>query len=185
MSLLIHIDVKNKLVLRPACVHLCPELSVLSEKELMVIILVYDNYSVLRRYNEADRIRRAILMIFDDNEPKLLDALEKRPPHDRITVAVEAYKSLQYDPKIELANAYQKKIDSLTSSLERETGPTAISNILKSISELRKNKLALETEVANEVIEQGKIKGDQELSYLEELQSNRKRYELLTRKKTA
>lgn len=185
MSYLIAIDPKENVILRPSCVKLCPELSVLSEKELLVIILAFDYHSIYKRYNEADRIRRAIIHVFGDNEPKLLDALEKRPPHDRITVAVEAYKSLQYDNKEELIIAYQRKIDSLTSSLDGETGPTAIKNILNSISELRKNKLALETEVANEVIEQGKIKGDQELSYVEEMQASKKRYELVTRKKAA
>jgi len=86
-----------------------------------------------------DRIRRAILQIFDDNSPKLLDALENPQPNHRITNAVNAYKSLQYDPKTELALAYQRKIDSLQELLEGENGPTAISNILKSIAELRKS----------------------------------------------
>lgn len=183
MSYIFYLNEKAKILLRPACIQLCPELASLNEKELLVIMLVYDNHSTLRRYNEMDRIRRAILQIFDDNSPKLLDALENPQPNHRITNAVNAYKSLQYDPKTELALAYQRKIDSLQELLESENGPTAISNILKSIAELRKNIHSLENEIAQDVIAEGRIEGDKELSFLEKLQSNRKLYiETINRK---
>lgn len=183
MSLLFTVDIKEKLVIRPACYKLCPELSGLDEKELMVIVLVFDYWSPLRRYNEADRIRRALLMVYDDNNPKLLKALEERPSHDRITNAIEAYKSLQYDPKIALAEKYQQTINDLQESINAGLGDRELQSKLSNIDRLRKSVMALEQEITDDVIAQGKLQGDAELSYLENMQANKKLYESVTKKK--
>lgn len=183
MSLLFTIDTREKLILRPACYKLCPELSALNEQEMMVIVLAFDYWSPLRRYNEADRIRRALLMVYDDNNPKLLKALEDRPPHDRITNAVDAYKSLQYDPKISLADKYQQTINDLQESINADLGDRDLQSKLLNIDRLRKNIMALEKEITEDVIAQGRLQGDSELSYLEQMQLNKKLYESVTKKK--
>lgn len=183
MSLLFTLDIKNKIVLRPACYKLCPELSALDEKELMVIVLAFDYWSPLRRYNESDRIRRTLLMVYDDNNPKLLKALEERPAHDRITNAVEAYKSLQYDPKIALAEKYQQTVNDLQESINANLGDKELQNKLVNIDRLRKSIMALEQEITDDIIEKGRLQGDGELSYLEEMQGNAKLYATVTRKK--
>lgn len=183
MSLLFTTDIKGKAILRPACYKLCPELSALEEREMMTIILAFDYWSPLRRYNEADRIRRAILMVYDDNNPKLLKALEDRPAHDRITNAVEAYKSLQYDPKIALAEKYQQTVNDLQESINANLGDRELQNKLVNIDRLRKSIMALEQEITDDIIEKGRLQGDGELSYLEEMQSNKKLYDTVTKKK--
>jgi hypothetical protein len=183
MSYLLAIDEKRGLILRPACLKLCPALSGLTDKEAVVIALVYDDQSTLRRFHEEDRIRRAILQVYSNNNPELLKELENPSPHSRITNAVEAYKSLQYNPKEELKKTFQKKIDSLQDLLEQETGPTGIKNILASILELRKNIQALDNEIAEDIIAEGRIEGDKELSFLEKLEENPKLYfEVVNRK---
>ena len=162
---------------------MCPELAALTEKELMIIILAYDNFSMFRQLNEKERIRKSILYILDDNDPKLLDILENPQPNHRITNAVRIYKMLQRDPKIDLAHKFQEKIDSLQTLLESENGPTGIKNILSSIGELRKNITALENEITDSVIAEGQLKGDQELSLLENWQRNLKNYQAIYSKK--
>lgn len=183
MSLLFTIDIREKIILRPACYKLCPELSALDEKEMLVIILVYDDWSPLRRYNERDRITRALLMVYDDNNPKLLKALEERTPHSRITNAVNAYNSLQYNPKVELVKQFQKTIADLQESINANLGDRELQSKLVNIDRLRKSVMALENEITDDIIAQGKLQGDAELSYLENMQANKKLYESVTKKK--
>lgn len=184
MSYLISIDPSKNIVLRPACLQLYPELSTLDELEVVFLVKAFDyHYKPLRRYNEQDRVRRAMLDTWHDNKPKLLEDIESGDPYRRINVCIRAYKALQYNPKIELAESYQSKINSLQENLATEEGPTAIKNILGSISELRKQILALESEITDDIISEGQLKGDQELSYLEILQRNKKLYESVQNRK--
>lgn len=183
MSLLFTVDTKERVILRPACYQLCPELSALDEKEMLVIILVYDDWSPLRRYNERDRIARAILMVYDDNNPKLLKALETRPPHDRITNAINAYNSLQFNPKVELVKKYQATIADLQESINAQLGDRELQSKLRNIDQLRKSIMALEQEITDDIIAHGKLQGNAELSYLENMQANKKLYDSVTMKK--
>lgn len=183
MSLLFTVDTKENVILRPDCYRLCPELSALNEKEMLVIILVYDDWSPLRRYNERDRITRALLMVYNDNNPKLLKALEERPAHDRITNAINAYNSLQYNPKAELVKKYQDTISDLQESINANLGDRELQSKLSNIDRLRKSIMALEQEITDDIIAQGKLQGDAELSYLENMQANKKLYESVTKRK--
>lgn len=183
MSLLFTVDIKNKVLLRPDCYKLCPELSALDEKEIMVLILSFDYWSPFRRYNEKDRIRRSVLEVYLDNNPKLLEALDNPQPNHRITNAVNAYKSLQYNPKIALVEQYQKTINDLQESINAQLGDRELQSKLTNIERLRKSIMALETEITDDVIAKGRIQGDGQLSYLEEMQANKKLYEAVTKQK--
>lgn len=176
MSYLFYIDEKNNAILHRDCVNLCPELSVLTEQEVLFIILAYDNHSIYRQFPEDDRIRKAMIHVYNDNNPKLMQ-------RDVIKNAIEAYKSLQFNPKIDLASKYQKKIDSLLSKLETDDNPTSNKNTLVVINDLRKSILALETEIAEEVEQDGVIKGGKSLSWLEKIQRNQKYYKSVIAKK--
>jgi hypothetical protein len=176
MSYLFYIDDKNNTVLHRDCVNLCPELSVLTNEEVLFIVLAYDYHSPYRQFPEDDRIRKAMIHVYNDNNPKLME-------RDIIKSAIDAYKSLQYSPKIELAEKYQKKIDSLLLKLEADDNPTANKNILVVINAIRKDIIALESEIADEVQKDGVIKGQKELSWLEKLQRNQKYYKSVITKK--
>lgn len=184
MSHLIAIDGAKNLVLRPACLQLYPVLAALDELEVVFIVKAFDYfYKPLRRYNEMDRVRRAMLDTWGNNKPRLIEDIESGDPSRRINVAIKAYKSLQYNPKIELAESYQSKIDSLQQDLETENGPTGIKNILASISELRKQINSLENEILDDMVQEGQLKADQTLSHLETLQRNNKLYQAVLNRK--
>jgi hypothetical protein len=176
MSYLFYIDEKNNAILHRDCVNLCPELSVLTEEEVLFIILVYDYHSIYRQFPEEDRIRKAMIHVYNDNNPKLMQ-------RDVIKSAISAYKSLQYSPKIELAAKYQDKIDSLLLKLEGEDNPTTLKNIQLVIKSLRTDIIALENEIADEVQKEGVVKGQKELSWLEKMQRNQKYMKSVVAKK--
>jgi hypothetical protein len=117
-----------------------------------------------------------MIHVYNDNNPKLMQ-------RDVIKNAIEAYKSLQYNPKIELAAKYQKKIDSLLEKLESDDNPTSNKNTLVVINDLRKSILSLEAEIAEEVEQEGVIKGGKSLSWLEKIQRNQKYYKSVIAKK--
>lgn len=183
MSYLFYIDPRANILLRPDTIHLCPELSALSEEEVVFIIKAFDHFSPYRRYAETDRIRRSMLDVFKDNNPKLLKAIESGDPHHRINVAIRAYKSLQYDPRIDLMNKYAETMDSEQKSIRPGLGSKELAEILENIETLRKHIKAIEDEITEAIIDEGKLKGDQELSHLENLQKKKELFEYVTRKK--
>jgi hypothetical protein len=183
MSYVIDLDIRNKIILRPACVQLCPELGGLSDDEIIFIALSYDYKSPLRRYNQQDRIRRAMIQAFGDNVPKILEAIEHNDINHRIIVAIEAYKSLQYDEKEELKNTYKEKIVQLQGQIPSLDGRN-LENALKSIDMLTNRIKSIENEIYEDAIKEGQLKGSQELSHLEVLQKNKKNYDLVRNRKS-
>jgi hypothetical protein len=124
------------------------------------------------------------MRVYGDNNPKLLSALEEPVANSRITNAVNAYKSLQYDPKVELAKVYQITIDDIQQQINSNLTEKELQTKLKNIDTLRRSIQELEHEITDKLISDGQLKGDQELSYLEKLQKNKKLYEsVINRKK--
>lgn len=159
--------------MRPIVLKMCPEFSALDEKEILVISYVYDYYSIYRQHNERSRIAYAIMRVYGDNNPKLLDALEKPVANSRITNAVNAYKSLQYDPKIELAHKYQETVDEIQTQINSDLSEKELDTKLKNIDRLRKSIQSLEHEITDQLIADEQLKGDQTLSLVERLQRNK------------
>jgi hypothetical protein len=180
MSYLFFIDQKNNKVLHPDVVKLEPQLALLTDKEVLFIILAYDYNSIYRQFPERQRVSKAIFHVWNDNVPELLNE-EKRPK--RIKDAIEAYKSLQYNRNIELVEMYNKKIDSLLGILEEEKSASGIKNTMDSIDKFRKAIQAIEREVVEEKILEGELKGNISLSHFEKLKSNQKMYKAVTAKK--
>lgn len=106
---------------------------------------------------------------FGDNESDLIAS-------NRILAAADSYISLQYSRKVETARSYEKKIDRLLSLLDEDDSPTSIKKITEAVEGLRKQLSNLEKEIDEEYQKRGVIKGNMTLSFLEELQSNRKNY---------
>lgn len=180
MSYLFLINEKKKTVLHPFAVKLCPELEVLTEQEVLFLIYYLDYDSPFKQFPERQRLSKAVLQAFGDNVPNLLDE-EKRPK--KIKLAIEAYKSLQYDSNQELIATYQKKIDMAQKQILDEDTPSRLKNLREIISGFRNDIRELQTEVVNKSIVLAELKGDRELSLLEEFQSNTKAYDAIRYRK--
>lgn len=174
--MLFYLDEKNTALLHPDAVKLCPELTVLDEKETLAIILAYDYKSPYRQFTDADRRRKALIHAYGNDDKNIFDK-------DKIKQAAEAYISLQYNPKVELARTYQSKIDQLQDEMVLASDEKEIARIIKSINAIRESIRDLETEVYDEVAKEGKVVGGGNLSFLEKFQRNRERYMSLLRKK--
>lgn len=174
--MLFYVDTKNNVVLHPEVVKLCPSFGSLSEKEVMYVVLYADYNSIYKQFPEHERKRKAMWHAFDDNEPDLIES-------DRIKIAVDDYMSLQWNPKIETANAYQRKIDSLLLQLNEETAPSNIDRIDKAIDSLTKRLNSMNREVMEDYLNEGVLKGGRTKSFLEKMLANKKRYESVVGKK--
>lgn len=176
--MLFYLDSNNTATLHPDAISLCPELSVLDDNETLCLILAYDYKSPFRQFTEPDRKRKALIHVYGDDDKNIFD-------RDKIKKAVEAYISLQYNPKIELVYTYQSKIDTLQNELVTANDEKEIARIIKSINSIRESIRDLETEVYDEVAKEGRIVGGKELSFLEKFQRNKDRYKALMKKKKA
>lgn len=174
--MLFYVDIKNNAVLHPEVVKLCPSLGALDEKEVLYIVLAHDYNSPYKQFPELERRRKAMWHAFGENEVDLINS-------PRIVAAANDYLSLQWNPKIETARAYQKKIDSLTVQLQEETAPTQIDKIDKAIESLTKRLNSMNREVAEDYVDEGVLKGGRTKSFLEKMLENKKRYESVVEKK--
>jgi hypothetical protein len=176
MSYLIHINEKTNQILHPDAVKLFPGFNVLTNDEVLFIVLAYDYNSPYSAFPEEDRLRRASLHVWSDNRLEILDK-------QKIKNAIEAYKGLQYNSKIELSRAYQKKIDDLNSSLETTVDANQIEKILKSQKLLRASIRELEQEVLASYEEEDKLVGNATRSFLETMHKNKELYKKVIQKK--
>jgi hypothetical protein len=78
---------------------------------------------------------------------------------------------------------YNRKIDDLLNLLELENTPTAIKNLTESIDRFRKDIQRIETEVVEQKLMDGELKGNLKLSFLERLQQNQKMYKSVIAKR--
>jgi hypothetical protein len=180
MSYLFFCDTKNNILLHPDVVKLSPELGLLTDKEVLFVVLAYDYNSIYRQFPERQRVSKAIWHIYQDNVPNLLDE-EKRP--QKIKKAIEAYKSLQFNRNIELVEMYNKKIDNLLLILENDNSTSGIKNAMDSIDKFRKAIRDIEGEIVEDKLIEGELKGNIKRSWLEKLQSNQKMYFAVTAKR--
>jgi hypothetical protein len=176
MSYLFFVDPSNNIILHPDCLKLCEELRVLDEKEAAAIVYAYDYNGPYKQFAERDRKRKALIKVYGSDDK---DIFEK----DKIQNAVDAYMSLQYNPKIELDRVYDQKIDGLQSELVSAKDEKDIARILKSIEMLRKSKRELQAEVYDEILKEGRVVGNASLSFLEKLQRNKDAYKNIMKKK--
>jgi len=185
MSYLFYVDEKDKLVLRPEALKLKEELRVLNKDEIYFIVMYCDYHSPYHQLPEIQRRNNAMWEAFGENMPNLLE----KP---KIKAAIEAYTALQYNDKIELINRYRTKLDRISqrflSPEYDDDSPSSNSNLMKTISQLRDAIRELEQEVAQEMKDEGQIKGDSALSWLENMQANSERYDSImkaSKKQTA
>ena len=169
MSYLICINEKTNEVLHPEVVKLVDSFSLLSNNEMLYVVLYTDYNSIYKQFPEHERSRRAMWHAFNENVQDVIQS-------DRIQIAIKDYTSLQFDPDIELMNRFQVKIDRLLDILDKEDAPSSIQKTTMAINSLRDNIVALRNKTNDQIKADGVIKGDRILSFLERLQSNKKRY---------
>lgn len=177
MSYLFYIDKVSKCLLNSDAVKLCPELGVLDEQEITCLVLTYDYYSPYNQFPEEDRQRKGLLHVYAGNAPDKFFLKEK------IKAAIEAYKSLQYNPKIDMIRLYYTKVDDLNKTLMKTKDDKEINDNVNSIKVLRNYIKELEEEVLGDKIEEGVVVGKSELSWLEKMLSNKANYDAVTKKK--
>lgn len=173
---LFSINKKGTLLIHPEAVKLCPELSVLDEREVRFLILAYDYESPFNQQPEADRIHRAKNMVYErEMGPNLKE--------QKWINAIETYKGLQYNPKREMIRVYEKKLTTLSQDLEGDISSSDIKKILDSQKLIRLSLKEINEELAE--IEEMKvnIKGGGQLSFIENIMSNLKEYRRVTLKK--
>lgn len=169
MALLFNINKKGSQVLNKDVVKLCPELAYLTDDEVLLIILCYDYSSQYRQLPEQERIRRAINHVYGNNDKNPLDT-------EVVKIGVDAYKSLQYDPKRELIRTYKKKLNTLDMALEQAEQASVMKNIISTQKEIIKSIDALEEEISKNEQEEAQIEGGLKNSYLEKMMRNREMY---------
>jgi uncharacterized protein YutE (UPF0331/DUF86 family) len=169
MSYLFYIDDKNNCVIHPDCVKLCPSLSVLDEKEVLLIVLIYDYHSIFRQWAEQERVRKAMVHVYGE----IVHGLLEEP---KMKAAIEDYKSLQYDPREEQVARLRNKVSKMYDKLDLDDAPSASKATLQTIEILNEQIKNLENEQTNIILNKGVIKGGAELSFLEQLMRSQKYY---------
>jgi hypothetical protein len=169
MSLLIQINEKTGEVLHPEVVKLCESFSLLTNEEMLYVVLFADYNSIYKQFPEHDRRRKAMWHAFNENAT---DAIES----PRVLVAIKEYQDLQFDPDIELANRLQKRVDYFSDIIDADTNAAAIEKNMKAIRLLRNDITSLRNKVSEKVKAMGVIKGERQLSMLENRLADKKRY---------
>jgi hypothetical protein len=112
--MLFYLDTNNTTCLHPDAIHLCPELSVLEDKEVLIVVLAYDYKSPFRQFTEPDRKRKALIHVYGNDDRDLFQ-------RDKIKQAVEAYNSLQEISRIiKSINAIRESIRDLETEVYDE-----------------------------------------------------------------
>ncbi len=177
MSLsLFKLDKESKVILHPEAIQLCPELSVLSQDETLFVILLTDYNSIFSQFTEDERFRRSSLHVWGDY---LLDVINK----PKVKNAIQAYKSLQYSPKIEQIRVYQNKINLLLYELSSLSSAVNIKSNMDATKLLRSAIHELEQEVLESYQEENRLVGGGKRSFLEKIQANKSYYESVIKKK--
>lgn len=169
MALLFNINKRGNVVLNKDAVKLCPELAYLTDEEVLFIILSQDYHSIYRQLPENDRVRRSIHHAYGNTETNPLD-------REIVKIAVDCYRSLQYDPKRELIRTYKKKLNTLDRALEQAEQASVMKNIISTQKEIVKSIDALEDEISKNEQEEAQIEGGLKNSYLEKMMRNREMY---------
>lgn len=173
---LFNINKKGTILIHPEAVKLCPELSVLDEKEIRFLILAYDYESPFNQQPEQDRLHRAKHIVYNNEEIPDLKS-------NKWIAAINAYKGLQYNPKREMMRVYENKLITLSKELERDLSSIEIKKILDSQKQIRLALKELNEELMDAEEMKITIKGGGELSFIERITTNATEYKRITEKR--
>lgn len=162
------IDRNFKVILNPDAAKLVPELRLLSEDELLFVILSADYVdSPYRMKPEAERILLSWRRIFGGEELKLSEKLK---------TALELYKSLVFDIKRETIDILKKKlVIEHRKMLKDEVNTISLKEITANISFLE-SRIDLSEKAVSLNEKMYELKGKKKLSMIEQWQLNQKEY---------
>lgn len=155
------VDKNYTIILNPEAVKLCPELSCLTQAELLFVILVEDYCdSPFRKKPFEERWSLAFKKVFGSKDVNLEDP--------RIRVAREAYKSLVFDIRRETKDIYLTKIRRYqTELLSQNIEFRHMKELDQMIQYLEERVQAIDTSLDTDDMTNIHIKGDKQLSYVE------------------
>ncbi len=166
--MIFRIDKKEKVVLDADAVKLCPVLKKLEQKKLLFVILAYDYTSPFHRFPEAERIRKAKVLVWETTDVDTdKDSFLKE--------CIDEYKSLQYDVKRETMAVYESKIAQMNTELMAEASPRRIKEIDEAIERLAARREKMQREIDMDEEASRVIKGGQQMSMIEKWQENKRK----------
>jgi hypothetical protein len=149
---------------------LAPELSKVSEKELKYIILVYDTFDSPLRKKPMDMRKQMAKRKMWGNISK---NVERSPD---MVKAIDAYKSLCYDPIRESLDAFRYKVSFINKKIaEPNLNLSDAKEYVKQLEFYESKLFSLEDEVKKEETV-AEIKGKKKLSNLEDWQRRQMQY---------
>lgn len=163
-------DKKNTAVIDEDAAKLCPELSKLKPKELLLVVLSTDYHSIYHQLPEEERKRRSKRHVY---------GAEECDPYSQKSVidAIEAYKGLQYDPKREVMRNMQEKIRLYSEEILTSENPTSITRIDAAIEVLQKRCDKIQEEINQKDVQDDLLDGkDNRMSFIEKWQANQREY---------
>lgn len=170
MAQLFQLDRKGNVFFHKDAMNLCIELTFLTEKERRALVLYVDYYSPFSQLPEDDKKSKAMIQVFGTSK---IDIFAKQT----MVIAIEKYKSLQYDPKRELKRYYIDKIQLLSNELLITVKVSEITNIIKAQDIMNKAIDKLEMELLEQQEINLNIKGGGGLSFIDKAMSNKEDYE--------
>lgn len=157
-------------ILSKEAVDLCVHLSKLTNDQVLYIILAYDYVeSPYRRKPLEERKEIARKRIWKDKEIVPEDI-------DRIAKAIEEYYGIIYDHNRAIRDTYLAKLSMLDGQIMMETDPSKLRNLISTqkIIEERLDETDIKIARDENVV---KLRGNKNLSLIEQFQRNRKEYE--------
>lgn len=178
MEILFNIDKKGSVIFVNEAMDLAPELRFLDNAERLFLILAYDYYSIYRQFPQHEKVIKSL------NHVKTVLNETVNQITNKMMIAIELYRSLQYDIRREQVAVYKMKLQQLDTDLQNASSSTAIKNIMDSKSLLKKaiDEMEMEIEMAIEV--KNTIRGGGTTSLLENLKANKDLYRTITTKRT-
>jgi hypothetical protein len=164
------VDRDFTVILNPDAVKLVPELSSLSQRELLFIILVEDyEDSPFRKKPIEERWSMALKKVFKD-EPVNLET-------DKIRLARRGYKSLVFDVRRETRDIYLKRIDMYRKELMAVNIEfKRMKELDQSIQYLEERIEAIDKSLEADDVANLQLKGNRQLSYIEMWQQRQKEF---------
>lgn len=164
------VDKNFSVILNPEAARLVPELSSLTESELLFVVLAEDYADGPYRKKPAEeRYSMAVKRVFKDQGVNL--------ETKRMKLARDAYKSLVFDIRRETLDIYKQKIgvyhrEMLSAGLEFKK----MKELDQMIQYLEERIQAIETSLEADDIANVRLKGDRQLSYIEIWQKRQQEY---------
>lgn len=177
MEVLFNIDKKGSVIFINEAMDLAPELRFLNPAERLFLVLAYDYYSIYRQFPPQEKITKSI------NHVATVLNESVNITSQKMLVAIECYKGLQFDIRREQVMVYKMKLQQLDVDLQNAASSTVIKNIMdsKKLLKIAIEEMEMEIETALEV--KNTIKGGGTNSLLETLKANAAQYRSITSKR--